>query len=231
MAEGGVEDAAFTVHFGPGDGEIVFGAVDAGVVVVVEFAFVQAEQDVDFIAGEFLGLVDFVALHEGFGEVAGGGEAGVFVDDWGPEGVPGVLVEPAADHFAVLGPFVVGVEGGVDADEAFALVVDDGEEVLFLLVGEVEFAGCAGEDDGVEFVEIFPVGAEFAFGEELGVGAYVGVPEAGIAAHFPDGAHGVGDGIVLEAFGLADDEDALFVDGEGGFCAVGGGENEGADGE
>ena len=44
-------------------------------------------------------------------------------------------------------------------------------------------------------------------------------------------SHGFGDGIVLEAFGLADDEDALFIDGERGFGAVGGGEDEGADGE
>ncbi len=34
MAQGRIEDAAFAVHFGPGNGEVVIFAVDPGVVEV-----------------------------------------------------------------------------------------------------------------------------------------------------------------------------------------------------
>ena len=36
VAEGGVEDAALAVHLAPGHGEVMIGAMDAGIVVVVE---------------------------------------------------------------------------------------------------------------------------------------------------------------------------------------------------
>ena len=40
----------------------------------------------------------------------------------------------------------------------------------------------------------------------------IGIPQAGLLAHVVDGGHGGGDGVVLKALGLADDEDVLEVD-------------------
>ncbi len=138
-----------------------------------------------------------------------------------------MLVEVAADHFAVFGPLVVGVERGVNADEAFAVFLDERHHVGLLAVVHVEFGGGAGEDDQVEVVEVLGVVAELLFGEELGVRAQHGVPQAALLAHLEDGVHGRGNGVVLEALGLPDDEDVLEVNrlgvrrGRDGIVAVG----------
>jgi hypothetical protein len=95
--------------------------------------------------------------------------------------------------------------------------VDEGQHVFLLLISEIEFAGGAGEDEGVEIIEVLAVWADFAFGDELGIGADVSVPEASVVTQFPDRAHGIGHRIVLEPFRLADDEDALFVRRRGGL--------------
>ena len=79
----------------------------------------------------------------------------------------GVLVETAAEHGAELGPGEEGGGGGVSGDEAFAVVVDEGEEVDFLLGGEVDLAD-AEEEDGVEVVEVFGVEDGFAVAREDG---------------------------------------------------------------
>src|SRR5579883_1455860 len=97
----------------------------------------------------------------------------------------------------------------------------EGQHVFLLLVAEVEFTRRAGEDKRVEIVEVLPVGADFALGDELGVGADVSVPEAGIVTQLPDRAHGIRHRIVLEAFRLADDEDALFIRRRRGFRFTG----------
>ena len=126
----------------------------------MSFVGVKAEQDVDFVARPLLGLVDLVVFHEGLGKVADGGKVGSSLMIGRVEGHPGMLVEPAADHLAILGPFVVGIERGVNADEAFAVVVDEGHHVVLLAVVHVQLAGGAGKDEQVEVVEIFGVAAE-----------------------------------------------------------------------
>jgi len=87
-------------------------SVNARVVCIVEFRRVETEQDVDLIARPLLGLIDLVILNERSWKVPDRRKARVFIDDRRVERGPWVLVEPAADHLAVLRPFVIGVERG-----------------------------------------------------------------------------------------------------------------------
>ena len=57
--------------------------------------------------------------------MADGGEVRIFVDDRGVEGHPGMLVKVAANHFAVLGPLVIGVQCGVNAHKALPVILDE----------------------------------------------------------------------------------------------------------
>ena len=136
--------------------------VDARVVVVQLFG-IETEQDVHFVARPCFGLINFVVFHERFGKVADGREVRVFIDDGRVERGPWMLVEPAADHLAVLRPFVVGVESGVDADKTLSVVFDEGQHVFLLAVVEVEFAGGAHKNQGIEVVEVLRVSVRRSF--------------------------------------------------------------------
>ena len=68
-----------------------------------------------------------------------------------------MLVEPSADHLAVFRPLVIGVERSVNADKALAVVLDERHHVFLLAVVQVEFAGRAHKDQGVEVVEILRI--------------------------------------------------------------------------
>ena len=119
-----------------------------------------------------------------------------------------MLVEVAADHLAVLRPFGERDGGAVDADEAFAVVMDEGQEVGLLLV--VHFQRAAGiEQHRVEIVQVFGVVLELLLGQRLGVGADHGVPQAGLAAQALDGRHGVRHGFVPVALLFADHQQLL----------------------
>jgi hypothetical protein len=45
-----------------------------------------------------------------------------------------MVVEVCADHLAIFRPAIESVDGGVGADETFAVVVHKGEQIGFLLV-------------------------------------------------------------------------------------------------
>ena len=150
MPEGGIEDAALAVHLGERDSEIAVRAMDAVVAIVDELGFVETEQHVDVFARPVLQLIDFIALEEGFGEMLCGGKVGVFQHDRRLEGAPGVLVEPSAVELRPVVPFVVAVGRGVYTDEALPIVTNEGEQVGLLIVAEIELAGAAIEDDGIE---------------------------------------------------------------------------------
>src|SRR5882762_8412476 len=87
-------------------------------------------------------------------EMTDGREVGRFVDDRRIEGHPGMLVEPAADHFSVFGPLIVCVERGVNSNEALTVVFDERHHVFLLIVVEVEFTRGTDEDDCVEEIEV-----------------------------------------------------------------------------
>ena len=133
------------------------------------------------------------------------GESRIFQDNRRVERTPRVFVEPAADHFTVFGPLVVRIERGVDADETFAVFFDERHDSRLFDRRSNQLAGGAGEDNGVEIIQVFEI-AFFGFflGDVFGVGAEGGFPKAGIVAHFVDGGHGVGNGIVFEPIGLRD---------------------------
>src|ERR1700733_1909020 len=50
MPQGGIEDPSFTVHLAPRDGEIVIRAMNTRVVLIVQFAGIQAEKHVYLVA-------------------------------------------------------------------------------------------------------------------------------------------------------------------------------------
>ena len=137
-----------------------------------------------------------------------GGVAAILDDDGRFKRIPRMAIEIAAHHFAVLGPLVVGVNGAVRADEAFAIFLDEGDEGGFLFVVKVKLAG-GHEEDGVEVIEVLRVAGELLLGGELGVRLDVGVPIAGVVAEAQNVGHAFGGGVVLEAFGLANAENFL----------------------
>ena len=223
-----VEDAAGAEFAAPGDG---VGGYVVDLLVGPLFAGVHQRQDVELVFGEVLEQVPLVhdlpavfdGLHRG---VAGIGDA----DDAGE--LPAVVGELAADQADVWRHFVAlameGVGRGVESDEA-AAGFDPGDQVRdaigahrgIAVAAEDALAGAAAlgevagrvEDDDVEVGELGGVDQpcvlgrrdlETAVGSDLG---QYGVDVAGMAV-------GALDRGVLEAGGLADEEDA---DGVVGF--------------
>jgi len=124
------------------------------------------------------------------------------------EGAPGMLVEVAADHLAILRP--IGKRDGraVYADEAFAVVVDKRQEVG-LLFGR-HFERSAGiKHDGIEIIQILGVVFQLFLGEHFRIGANGGVPQSALATQALNGRHGVGVGLVAVAFFLAQHQHAF----------------------
>jgi len=124
VAEGAVEDAAFFPVAGPSDAEVFVLAFDAAE-GHVGFIGVEAEEHVDGfgVVGVFE-LIDLLFEVEVFafehGDEGVGFLAGFDLDADVGASVPGVAIEVAVDHFAVFGPVVEGVCGGVNADESAA---------------------------------------------------------------------------------------------------------------
>ena len=191
------------------------GAVDARVIGVVEPGRIEAQQYVDLVAGPFLGLINLVVLHEGFRKVADSGKVRSLVDDGRIEGAPGMLIEPAANHFAIFRPLVIGIECGMDADEAFTVFLDERQDVLLLTVVEIELTGGAGKDNEIEIVQGLGVALNVFLGEQFCVGAQFRIPEAAFLAEVVNSDHGGCDRVVLVALGLTDDEDMLQMNGLG----------------
>ena len=136
------------------------------------------------------------------------GKRRVFDDDGRVERAPRVLVEIAADHLAVLRPLRERDRRAVDADEAFAVVMDEGQEVGLLAGVHLERAAGV-EDDRVEVVQILRVVFELLLRERLGVGADHRVPQAGLFAEALDRDHRVRHGFVSIALFFADHQQAL----------------------
>ena len=122
-----------------------------------------------------------------------------------------MLVEPAAQHLSVLRPGVVGVERGVDADKALAVVLDERHHVLLLARVHIQLAAGVGKDDQVKVVEVLRVSRQLFFGEQLGVGAHRRVPQAALLAHVVDGGHRIRNGVVLPVLGLANHQHMLHA--------------------
>src|SRR6266540_3109076 len=131
MAETVVEDAPFSITLRPDHGETIFRLLHsfAG---KVEFGGIKAEQDAGILWGEVFDLIDFVEEREAFRKASQAGEIGIFHNEGRIELTPGMSIEIAAEHFAVFGPGCKGDSSAVDADEAFTVVADEGEEISLL---------------------------------------------------------------------------------------------------
>jgi len=223
VAERGVENASFFPWACPGNPEVAVSALDA-IDVHVGFFRVQAQQHVDcfgvvgiFVLIDFFFELDVLAFEHGDERVIF--LAGLDFDADESIGGPWVAVEVTVDHGAVFGPFVAGVGGGVDADEAFA-GFDEGHQIFlqnafafgggglllvvegfeFLGVGEENIHGGAQEADGIELVEALG----FKIFEVVTDGDLEG---SGVFAHLFEGDFAGGDGCVAEAIGLGEDEE------------------------
>src|SRR5690606_31380612 len=113
-----------------------------------------------------------------------------------------------ADHLEVLGPVVVRDARGVTEDEALAVVPDERQERLLLLVVEAARVAAAQDEHRVEEVEVAGVDApalvararaeDFLLRDQLGIGADERDPLTALAAELLDHAHRVVDRIVVE---------------------------------
>src|ERR1039458_1600694 len=110
----------------------MIGTMDTRIVGVVEPVWVEAQQHIYLVARPLFRLVDLVILHEGFGEMTDRGKVLIFVDDGRIEGHPRMLIEVSADHFPVLGPVVVRIQGGMNSNKALAVFFNKGQHVLLL---------------------------------------------------------------------------------------------------
>src|SRR5215469_13225187 len=86
------------------------------------------------------------------------GEGGLLDDDRCVHDSPGMVVEVSSHHLSVLWPVVEGIDSGVCADEALAVIMHKSEQVGFLLRRELFFPEPE-EEDCVEVLEVLCVGA------------------------------------------------------------------------
>ena len=113
-----------------------------------------------------------------------------------------MVLELASQHFAEFGPRHQRGQGDVGGDEAFAVVMHELQQVGLLLVVDGHLA-MAHEEDGVDVAEAGAAAGGLAGGHQrlvrcdVGIGADVGVPEAGFVAEALDGGQRVGDRVVL----------------------------------
>ena len=123
-----------------------------------ELARIQPHQHAPVVARIILQLIDLVFDDETARPLRHARKLGIFHNDRSLKRAPGMLVEVAADHLAILGP--VGERDGraMDADEAFAVVVNEREEIGLLLVVHLERAARI-EEHRIEIVQV--LGIEF----------------------------------------------------------------------
>ena len=191
-----VEDASATVAVGPREGEV--GRVDA-LVLHVHRGGVEAHQHVRAAAVEVLDLVELLEEREALREMLRGLETAVLDLHDTVHLLPGVLVERAAEELDVGGPALHERRGrAVRPEETLAVVLDEGQERLLLLVVERQVAA-GHEEDRVEVVEVLGVALGLLLGDEGHVGADGRFPEAGVPADLVERDERFGDRLVLPA--------------------------------
>ena len=150
-------------------------------ILEIEFGRVQSHQHANFVARVVLVLVNLVVEDEFLGKMFRGGEGPVVDENRRIKRVPGVLVEIAANHLAVIRPFVVAVAGGVHTDEAFSVVMDEAQQVCFLRIVQIQLARRE-ECNSVEVAEVLRISFELLLGYQLAIGAEVGVVDARLSS-------------------------------------------------
>ena len=98
----------------------------------------------------------------------------------------------------------------MDADETFAIVMNERQEVGLLL--GVHFKIAAGkEKHGIEVVKILGVVLELLLGQGLGVGAERGIPQAGLPSQALNRGHGVRYRLVPVSFFFSNHQEVLLL--------------------
>src|SRR6516165_3940017 len=101
MAQPVVKDSALAVVACPDHGEIVVLAMNA-LPGKVKFRGVEAQQDPNVLPGEVLDLINLIVKRETAGKMAHAGKLRILDDQGSLEFSPGMAVEVAAQHPAVL---------------------------------------------------------------------------------------------------------------------------------
>src|SRR5436190_16245551 len=116
-----------------------------------------------------------------------------------------MAVEIAAQHFTVFRPTCKRDGGAMNADEALAIVTNERKQIRLLRGIHVEVA-VGEENDGVVGVQIFRLPLERLLRDGRAVGPKLRIPNSGTATQIVKRRHGRGDGFVLIALSLPDEE-------------------------
>src|SRR6476469_2027751 len=132
-------------------------------------------------------------------------ELRVLHNDWSTERSPGMLIEVAADHLAILRPLSKRDRRAVNADESLSVIVDERQEVGFLLVVHLERAASK-EEHGIEVSQVLGIVFELFLCQWLSIGADGCVPKMRLATQTLDSRQCVRDSFMPVALLLADRE-------------------------
>ena len=153
MAETGVDDPPLSEVMVPAHGVVVILSISFG---EIDTVVVDAHEHIGLGPVPVLEGVDLIGDFEALSEHARRRMLPVF-DNNANLLMPGVAVEPAAEHGTILGPVVAGIGGVVHAKESLSLP-NKLDDPGLLLVGELEVPRC-GENQQIEFGQRF--GGEF----------------------------------------------------------------------
>src|SRR5262245_2357283 len=118
-----VENTAFAVLAGPDDREVLVLTMDA-LPGQIDLVGIETQQHAHVGAREVLDLIDFVVEREDPGQAGHTGEVRILYDQRRLKFSPGVAIEVATEHLAVLRPGRECDGGAMDADETFAVIAD-----------------------------------------------------------------------------------------------------------
>src|SRR4029077_1476375 len=96
--------------------------------------------------------------------------------------------------------------GAMDADEAFAVIADEGQQVSLLRVIHVQVA-VGEESHGIEGIEVLSAVLQRLFGNRGTVGPKKSVPVLRASTEVVEGDHRGGDRVVLISFALPNDQE------------------------
>src|SRR5215469_17635527 len=157
MAEGRVKYSSLAVILVPRDRKIFVLPMQAARLAVIELGRVQTCKHVHFFTRIWrFHHVNFVANRERRRKFSHGWKLSILHNYGCVKNSPRVIVEIASDHFTESRPSEVRISGRVRPYEPFAVVMHESEQISFLLLGKIAFAGSQ-EKDRVEVVQILCV--------------------------------------------------------------------------
>src|SRR6266568_1109094 len=120
-----------------------------------------------------------------------------------------MLVIVATNHLPIFRPVNERNGSAVQANESLAIIMDERNEVGFLLGVHFKIAPSV-EKHSIEIVQVLCVEFQFLLGESFRVGAKGGVPEASLFSQTLNRCHGVRDRFVAVSFFFANDQEMFL---------------------